>query len=165
MEKIKIQLKSIYGNILFEYEKKDNTIKDTLIQAIRSNADLSNADLRYADLKKFKHLIWIIPEEGSFIAWKKLENNCIAKLEIPAKSPRTCNFINRKCRAKFVKTLKIWDDNKNEINEAYNGTHDKKILYKVGRLIKADKWDNNLAIDCSHGIHFFITKKEAEEWQ
>ena len=53
--KIKLQIKSVFGKVLFEFEKENNTIKDTLEEAIKSSADLSYADLssaylRYADL-------------------------------------------------------------------------------------------------------------------
>jgi hypothetical protein len=48
---IKIQIKSIVGNILFEYEKENNTIKDTIEQAIKENANLKNANLNNANLK------------------------------------------------------------------------------------------------------------------
>jgi len=127
------------------------------------NADLSNADLRKKDIKKIKHLFQIIPEQGSFIAWKKLHNQCIAKIEIPTKSPRICNLINRKCRAKFVKTLDIIDNKGNSIKEQI-GQRDSKTIYKVGRLTHADSFDNNMKDDCSHGIHFFVTKQEALNW-
>ena len=49
-KQITIQIKSIFGRILFEYTKLNNTFKDTLEVAVKSNADLYNADLRYADL-------------------------------------------------------------------------------------------------------------------
>ena len=216
--KTKIQINSIWGNLLFEYEKEDNSIKETLIEAIKQGADLQGADLQGADLQgadlrradlqgadlqgadlrraylqgaylqgadlrraylqgaylrgadlqgadlqKLKHTIWIIPEEGSFIAWKKLANNCLAKIEIPAKSLRTCNFLNRKCRAKYVKTLKIWDSEGKEIDEM-QGMRSKDTIYKIGRLTYADGFDKDLTIDCSKGIHFFITKQEALDW-
>jgi len=48
---IKIQIKSIFGNVLFEYEKESNTIKQTVLEAIKSGADLSGADLIGADLR------------------------------------------------------------------------------------------------------------------
>ena len=52
MTKVKIQIKNRWtGSILFEYEKEDNTIKDTLIEALKNDADLSDADLRGADLR------------------------------------------------------------------------------------------------------------------
>ena len=46
----KIEIKSTFGNILFEFEKENNTVKDTVLEAIRSGADLRGADLRGADL-------------------------------------------------------------------------------------------------------------------
>ena len=47
---IKIQIKSVFGEVLFEYEKENNTIKDTLIEAVKRGAYLRGAYLRGADL-------------------------------------------------------------------------------------------------------------------
>ena len=49
--KTKIEIKSVFGKLLFEYEKENNNIKDTLIEAIKSDADLGGADLRGAYLR------------------------------------------------------------------------------------------------------------------
>jgi hypothetical protein len=50
--KIKIQIKHyLTGSVLFEFEKENNTIKDTVTEAIKQKADLSFADLRSADLR------------------------------------------------------------------------------------------------------------------
>src|SRR5690606_41914512 len=49
--KTKIQIKSVFGKLLFEYEKENNTIKDTLIQANLYGANLREADLRGANLR------------------------------------------------------------------------------------------------------------------
>jgi hypothetical protein len=48
---IKIQIKSIWGAILFEYEKENNTMKDTLMEAVRKGAYLCDAYLSGADLR------------------------------------------------------------------------------------------------------------------
>ena len=48
--KTKIVIKSVFGSILFEYEKENNTIKETLLEAIKSDADLGGAYLGDADL-------------------------------------------------------------------------------------------------------------------
>jgi hypothetical protein len=48
--KTKIQIKSIFGKLLFEFEKEDNTVKETVIEAKNSRADLSDADLSDAYL-------------------------------------------------------------------------------------------------------------------
>ena len=46
--KIRIDIKSIFGNVLFSLEKENNTIKDTLAEAYLEGADLGGADLRGA---------------------------------------------------------------------------------------------------------------------
>ena len=48
--KIKLEIKSWLGKVLFEYECENNTIKETLRNAVLSGADLSGAVLRNADL-------------------------------------------------------------------------------------------------------------------
>jgi hypothetical protein len=48
---IKIKIKSIFGDLLFEYESEENTIKKTLEEALKCSADLSYANLRSADLR------------------------------------------------------------------------------------------------------------------
>ena len=57
---MKIEIKSIFGNLLFEYECEKNTIKKTIEKANLSGANLSGADLRYANLPiycKWNHSI------------------------------------------------------------------------------------------------------------
>jgi uncharacterized protein YjbI with pentapeptide repeats len=49
--KIKLSIKNRWtGEILFEYEKENNTIKDTVLAAIEASADLTDANLTDADL-------------------------------------------------------------------------------------------------------------------
>ena len=48
--KTKIEIKSVFGDLLFEFEKENNSIKDTLMEAIKRGAKLSYADLSYANL-------------------------------------------------------------------------------------------------------------------
>ena len=49
--KIKIQIKSVLGEVLFELEKENNTIKETLEQAVKEYANLEYANLEYANLE------------------------------------------------------------------------------------------------------------------
>lgn len=52
MSKIKIEIKNRWtGNILFEYEKENNTLIETIEKAIKSNVNLVGADLRGANLE------------------------------------------------------------------------------------------------------------------
>ena len=48
--KTKIEITSVSGQLLFEYEKENNTVKDTLMKAIESGADLRCANLYGANL-------------------------------------------------------------------------------------------------------------------
>ena len=47
---VKIEIKSIFGNVLFVYSKENNTIKDTVEEAVRRDANLGGANLRGAYL-------------------------------------------------------------------------------------------------------------------
>ena len=44
--KIKIEIKSVFGKVLFALEKENNTIKETLEEAVRNNSNLEYASLR-----------------------------------------------------------------------------------------------------------------------
>ena len=47
----KIEIKSIFGSVLFSYEKEDNSIKYTIEEAVKRGADLGGADLCGAYLR------------------------------------------------------------------------------------------------------------------
>ena len=49
--KIKIEIKSIFGKVLFALEKENNTMKDTIEEAVRNNVNLEDVNLRNANLK------------------------------------------------------------------------------------------------------------------
>ena len=48
--KTRIEITSVSGQLLFEYEKENNTVKDTLLEAIERDVDLCGANLCGADL-------------------------------------------------------------------------------------------------------------------
>ena len=48
--KTKIEIKSIWGEVLFSFEKENNTIKDTVEEAVRHRASLNGASLNGASL-------------------------------------------------------------------------------------------------------------------
>ncbi len=137
-----------------------------LRDAVLSGADLRDANLRDAylrgaDLGDAFLPDFQIPQDGSLIVWKAVEGG-IARIEVPAEAKRTACLINRKCRAEFVRTLEIIIDG--ETTRSAPGRHDRSILYIVGEITRPDSYDDNPAVDCTHGIHFFLTRKDAEEW-
>ena len=254
MDKIKIQIKNkLNGSILFEYEKENNTIQDTLTEGVKNGVDLSGADLsgaylsganlsclnlRCADLsgaylcgvdlsgadlcgvdlsganlscvnlrcavlsganlcgaylcgvdlsgavliganlrnvdlrganrcganlrhaKSVPYIPFACPSDGAFIGWKKV-NYKLVKLEIPEDATR-CSATTRKCRCDKAKVLAITDlDGKNPIDEILNTSQQVSLLYKVGKMVYPDSFDEDRWNECSHGIHFFINKQDA----
>ena len=49
--KTKIQIKTVLGSVLFELERENNSVKDTLVEAVNQVANLQEADLQGADLQ------------------------------------------------------------------------------------------------------------------
>ena len=48
---MKIEIKSIFGAVLFEYDVENNSIRKALVEAVSKKAYLQGADLRGADLR------------------------------------------------------------------------------------------------------------------
>ena len=219
--KTKIQIISIFGNVLFEFEKDNNTIKDTVEEAVKNRANLYGANLDRANLyranldganlnganldganlnganlyganlyrasldraslyganlnganldganldgaslKRVSTLNSILPE-GGLIVWKKLANNLIAKLLIPAKAKRVNAIGSRKCRFEFALVIAIYDGKK-KVKEGY-GTYSSEFIYRVGETVYPDSFNPSPLVECSNGIHAFITKLEAIEY-
>ena len=169
--KTKIEIKSVFGKLLFEYEKEDNTVKDTLLKAIESGADLCNADLRSADLrsadlssaKNIPFTPTYLPE-GEFIGWKKLSNGIIVKLKILEDSKRS-RANGDKCRCDKALVLEFQNIDGTPSNEKeYTSNVYAKCTYKVGEIVYSDSWDDNRWNECSHGIHFFIDRQSAVDY-
>ena len=126
-------------------------------------ANLQYANLRGANLQDAKNAeltmaMVSICAEGDIIGWKKCKGDVIVKLLIPSDAKRS-NATGRKCRAEFAKVLEIFGDDVALSN--YDGG---KTIYKVGETVRPDKWDDNRWDECSNGIHFFITRAEAEAY-
>jgi hypothetical protein len=122
------------------------------------DADLRGAYLRGADLSEYqKAMLSILPDEGDIIGWKKCENDVIVKLRIPSNARRS-NATGRKCRAEFAEVL--------EVIGAEEGvsTYDQNVRYRVCETVKCDEWNDDRWVECGGGIHFFITRAEAENY-
>ena len=135
-----------------------------------SDCDLSGSNLSGADLTNITfnentiRLTNLCPE-GSFIAWKKLEGNVIAKLLIPGHAKRS-NATASKCRTSEAQVLQILKKENDEWVEIEKGIsrYDSKFVYEVGKTVKVDNFDENRWNECSAGIHFFIDRRNAENY-
>jgi hypothetical protein len=128
-----------------------------LSDANLSGANLSDANLRGAkDAEMAIALTRILPA-GTLIGWKKCMDEVVVKLRIPEEAKRSHAF-GRKCRAEFVEVLEVFGA------EVGISRHDGATEYRVGQTVRPDKWDDNWQDECSSGIHFFITKEEAQAY-
>ena len=128
-------------------------------------ASLVRASLNGASLDGVKGLFvpMTCPSEGSFISWKKCSDDIIVKLLIPDDAKRS-SATGRKCRADKAVVLAMYDSNGNAVDTAYS-MFDKSFVYKVGETVKPEKcFDDNRWNECGSGIHFFITREEAESY-
>jgi hypothetical protein len=142
---------NLYGANLYGANLSDANLSGAnLSDANLSGANLSGANLRDANLPPTT----IVPE-GALIVYKKVSNG-IAKLRIPEDALRS-NGTGRKCRASRAFVL--------ECPKGSVSLHDPDFKYIVGETVTPelpfcdDRWK-----ECASGIHFFLTRKEAESY-
>ena len=129
-----------------------------------SSADLSGANLSSAYLSGVKNISGIalaessiVPESGQFTGWKKCRNGVLVRVVVGKKARRS-NATGRKCRAEYVKVLEVVGA------EVGISNHDNRTEYRVGKIVRCDKWNENRFVECGGGIHFFLTRIEAENY-
>lgn len=130
-------------------------------------ASLTRADLTRANLKDCKGAELALAmashlPEGPFCGWKKCRNGVIVKLLIPAEARRS-HGAERKCRAEFVKVLEVYGaDGISRRGLVGISLYDDKTEYRKGKIVKPDGWDEDRWNTCGQGIHFYLTRIEAE---
>ena len=139
-----------------------------LCNANLSGVNLSRANLRGTDLSKLIYdedtafYALQCPETGSFIGYKKA-HGYIVELEILADAKRS-SATSRKCRCSAAKVLSITTVNgKTKVKEIASN-RDSNFVYRVGEIVRVDYFDEDRWNECSTGIHFFITRSEAERY-
>ena len=159
---MKFEIKSRFtGATLFSLETESRRL--CVEAAVKAKADLRGADLRGANLYGVKNAqlalaMTMICPQGEIVGWKKAIANgkqIIVKLRIPTEAKRS-NATGRKCRAEFADVLEI------DGADVAHSDHDSNFEYRVGQRVVPDSFDDDRWDECSHGIHFFITREEAE---
>ena len=155
-----------YADLRYANLHSANLRSANMYYANLGSADLHSANLDDDTIKNINTYrpFQICPQEGEFIAWKKGSDGCLIKILIPKTAKRTSSLVGRKCRASKVKVLAIWDKDNKPVKEC-GGWKTLSFQYRVNRISKEDSYDPDIRVECTHGIHFFITKEEAEAWQ
>lgn len=130
-----------------------------LQDATLRGALLTEAQLEETSMRGVDHLTLartsIVPAVGAFEGFKKCLHCVIVHLRIPAEASRS-NATGRKCRAAYVDVLEVFGA------EAGLSLYDKQTVYRAGTRVMCDRWEPNRWIECGGGIHFYLSRLEAE---
>ena len=132
-----------------------------LSEANLYEANLSRANLSRANLSRAKgNLIEyrrgkVLPDK--IIGYKKCEKNVIVTLEIP-RGAIVFSISGRKCRTNKAKVVAI--DGADRAISTY-----KYMSYYVGDEFTVYNFNCEYNEECAQGIHFFMTREEAENYR
>ena len=126
-----------------------------------SGTDLSGANLRYADLigtdlNKEEQIRKGVKLSNPITGWKKCKNGVIVKLEIP-RGAIVFSINNHKCRTDKAIVKEIFGADRAFSMHKY-------FSYYVGDKIEVYNFNCEYNTECAEGIHFFRTRKEAENY-
>ena len=127
-------------------------------------SDLRGCELEYSNLafatldENEKNRKGIILKEP-MIGYKKCRNHIIVKLEIP-KGAIVFSINNKQCRTNKAKVINISNGSKEDFS-----IYDSCFIYRLGEEIEIEDFNLEYNIECTTGIHFFKTIKEAEEYE
>ena len=137
-------------------------------------ANLSGADLSGA--KNVPFIPLACPDTGAFVGFKKARlysldetkiQGVIVELEIPADARRS-SATGRKCRCDKAKVLSITTLDGVAVGADAGTVHsnyDPDFVYNVGEIVTAPNFCEDRWEECEPGIHFFINRQEAVEYE
>ena len=153
-----------------------NLSRADLSRANLSGANLSWANLSRADLSRANLYgageslrYFILPEEGEFIAWKSVRSKVdakpvVLKLRIPADAERACSYVGRKCRVSRAVPIAAFRGKEPCEETEFVSDRSGAFVYRLGEEIVPDSFDPDPRVECTNGLHIFITRQEAEEY-
>ena len=123
------------------------------------DANLAGANLRGIVLTALQAARLSILASGDIIGWKSCADKVLVKLLIPADAKRS-NSAGRKCRAEFADILEVIGG---DVGYSKIPAGGERLEYRKGqRVTCVQPFDECRWNECSSGIHFYITREEAE---
>ena len=121
-----------------------------------SGVNLSNADLSNVKLDKEEQIRKGVKLSNPITGWKKCKGGVIVKLEIP-RGAIVFSINNDKCRTDKAIVKEIFGADRAFSMHKY-------FSYYVGDKIEVYNFNCEYNTECAEGIHFFRTRKEAENY-
>ena len=120
-------------------------------------ADLSAANLYGADLRgEEKFRLGKVLDEP-LTGYKKTKEGVVITAEIPAGAIVFC-INGSKCRTNRAKITDM------EGHDVLHSKYDNTFEYRLGQEINIKDFNLMYNVECASGFHFFMTRKEAEEY-
>ena len=151
-----------------------NLARANLADANLADADLARANLAGAnglDTAKGLDPLPFGPvtlPDGTFRAYKLARGprgeRVVVTLEIPEDAQRVAPLVGRKCRASKARVLAL-SAGESATSWHADGNAARTVTYRVGAVVEPDKYDPSPFVECSSGLHFFISRREAEEYE
>ena len=103
-----------------------------------------------------------VPQGDIVSVWKKVRENLIVRLEIPADAKRI-NIDKTRCKADrvIVKSIEDLDGNPSK-KKSVASLHDPGFIYKLGDTISIYSFKEDTSM--TDGIYFFMDRKNAEKY-
>ena len=130
-------------------------------------ANLKNTDIIYAKISEDTKIDYPIacPETGSFIGYKKAVSEKIVKLQI-CKDAKRSSATAKKCRCSKALVLSIENmDGSDSGLQEVESHFDPCFIYRVGEIAEVPDFDDNRWNECASGIHFFMDRQDAVEYE
>lgn len=147
--------------------REANLLRADLRKADLREANLRNAYLSGTDLSENAKIDYPItcPETGSFIGYKKAIYGYIVKLQICEDAKRS-SATTKKCRCSKALVLAIENmDGSDSGLQEIESHFDPCFIYRVGEIAEVYNFDDNRWNECAPGIHFFMDRQDAVEYE
>ena len=128
----------------------------SLTDAVLTDADLSGANLTDTILDEKEQCRKGIVLNEPMVGYKELDSEIII-LEIPV-GAKVFSINNNRRRTNKAKVIDIQGETE------LSSMHDASFKYHVGDEIEITNFDERYNVECSTGIHFFLTRDEAEKY-
>jgi hypothetical protein len=166
--------------------------RDARIDGVVGLNQVDGCGMTWETMDIIKGYNTLVPSEGSFIAWKAVcayvedswddefdglkrfynHVNLVAKLKIPEDAGRTSSLDSRKCRASQAEVLGFYHPETRQLVESAikakpllrQSPTDDQYFYKVGEMSIPDRYEDSMFLECTNGIHFFMSFIEAADW-
>ncbi len=123
-----------------------------------AGANLADADLAGATLPPLAVQLPV----GEFTAWKRVRDDVILELRIHADARRTASLVGRKCRADAARVVSAsHPDGTAHAGVRFVSLRSETFAYVVGEVVTEPRYDGDIRVECTAGVHFFATRDEA----